>query len=94
MSEDLPFRPLFGRVLLERPKLEKVGSILIPSSATTAHTPTKGTILACGETCDESVKELVGKKVLFAKYAGDWIKAGEREFFLCQDEDILGEVYE
>lgn len=94
MSEKLPFRPLFARVLLERPKVEKVGSIIIPESIQSRHAPAKGTILAVGDTCDESVKALVNREVLFAKFAGDWIKIGEKEYFICMDEDILGETYE
>lgn len=94
MVEKLPFRPLFARVLLERAKVEKFGSIILPESAQARYVPTKGVVLDCGETCHNSVTELIGKQVFFAKYAGDWLKVGDREFFLCQDEDILGEVYE
>jgi chaperonin GroES len=85
------FTPLFARVLLERETL-KVGKIIIPESAEKRNAPTKGRVVACGPTCDESVKVLVGRTVLFGKFAGDWIKDGDKEIFIVQDEDILGVV--
>jgi chaperonin GroES len=93
-KKKLPFEPMFGRVLIDRPKVEQIGSIIIPQTAHTKYSPTKGRIIACGETCDEAIKKAVGKIVVFAKYAGDWIKIDDQEYFICQDEDILGVVHE
>jgi len=31
---------------------------------------------------------------MFAKYSGAWLKIKGEEYFMCQDEDLLGVVYE
>ena len=86
----IPFQPLFARVLLEREDKEKIGSIIIPESAKSRYSPAEGRIVAVGHTVDESIKELIGKVVMFAKFAGDWLEIDGRKYFICQDEDVLG----
>lgn len=90
-------KPLFGRVLLERKKTEKIGSILLPNSAAERHASLKCRVLALGENADPSVK--VGSWVLIGKHAGTWLDENgnpvpndEARFFIVQDEDILCEV--
>ncbi len=90
----IPFTPLFARVLLKRNKVEKVGSIILPNAATNKYNPEEGIIVAVGHTVDEVLKDLVGTKVMFAKYSGAWIKISDEEYFMCQDEDLLGVIYE
>lgn len=90
----IPFTPLFARVLLKRDKVEKVGSIILPDSATNKYNPEEGIIVAIGHTADEVLKDLIGKKVMFAKYSGAWLKIKGEEYFMCQDEDLLGVIYE
>lgn len=90
----IPFTPLFARVLLKRDKVEKVGSIILPDSAANKYNPEEGIIVAVGHTADEVLTDLVGKKVMFAKYSGAWLKIQGEEYFMCQDEDLLGVVYE
>lgn len=92
--DKLPFTPLFARVLLSREKKEKIGSIILPDQAQDRYNPEEGVVIAVGHTADEAVGALIGKKVMFAKYSGAWINIQDKEYFLCQDEDILGVVYE
>lgn len=90
MTNDIGFVPLFARVLLEREKKEiSAGGIIIPESVQQKHAPEYGRVIAVGPTCDDSVKVLVGKTVYFARFAGAWLKVNDRDFFICQDEDIL-----
>ena len=86
-----PLEPLFARVVLERESL-KSSKIIIPDAAGQRNAPNKGIVLAVGPNVDESVKGLIGKTVLFGKFAGDWIKVGDRDLYIVQDEDILGVV--
>lgn len=92
--DKIPFTPLFARVLLKRDKVEKIGSIIIPDSATNKYNPEEGIIVAVGHTVDEILNDMIGKKVMFAKYSGAWLKIKDAEYFMCQDEDILGVIYE
>lgn len=91
------FKPLFARVLLERQKAQKIGSIHLPSSASKRHAKATGKVIAVGPTADESIKP--GMTVLFGRHAGDWLdthyglsEEEEASFYICQDEDILGVV--
>lgn len=91
-----PIRPIFNRVLIKREKAFKEASkIIIPEIARKTNAPATGEILAIGSTCDDPVKELIGKKVMFSRFSGDWIAIPgvEEEYFLCSDEDILGELF-
>lgn len=100
MTENYPYplRPIFNRVLLKRDLAEEKskGGIILSTKFDTKHNaPTFAEVLEVGETCDDPVKELKGKKVMFSRFAGDWLKFPgiEEEYYLCSDEDILGEVY-
>jgi len=90
----IPFTPLFARVLLKRDKVEKIGSIIIPTTSANKYNPEEGILIAVGHTVEDAVKDLLGKKVMFAKYSGAWIKIQDEEYFMCQEEDLLGVVYE
>lgn len=88
-------RPLFARVLLERPKADKIGSIILPDQERLRHASMKCKVLAKGPTADESIR--VGATVLVGQHAGAWLNAegkpvskpDDADFFICQDEDIL-----
>jgi len=91
--------PLFARVLLERPRLKKVGSIHIPEGlAQTRNAPLKGVVIAKGPTADDSIK--VGGTYIFGQHAGAWINSegkpaadpGEEHYYICADEDLICEV--
>jgi len=89
------YRPLFGRVLIERKVEEKKGSIIIPDTIKKRHAKAEGPVIAIGDTA-QGVK--VGDRVTFGKHAGAWLdpvydeKTGEEKdgsLYICQDEDIL-----
>jgi len=90
MESQVPFQPLFARVLLEREDKEKIGNIIIPDTAKSRYCPAEGKIVAVGDTVAENIQQLVGKVVMFAKFAGDWLEIDGKKYFICQDEDILG----
>lgn len=88
--ESLGFEPIFARCLIERVVTDKIGSIYIPTDKAKQHAVTGGRLIACGANCEKKIKEIVGKNITFAKFAGDWIKIKEREVFIIQEDDILG----
>lgn len=79
------YRPIFGRVLIEREILRKVGSIIIPESEQKRQALCKGKISALGETAgwtrtwgqDGKEKMMcalkVGDVVSFGRHAGTWL---------------------
>jgi co-chaperonin GroES (HSP10) len=100
MTEKYPYplRPIFNRVLIKREVAEQKsagGIILNINKDPKINAPSIGLVLDVGERCDPPVQELKGKKVMFSRFAGDWIKIPnvEEEYYLCLDEDILGEIY-
>lgn len=88
------YRPLFGRVLIQREVKEKAGSIVIPSHIRQRHAKNEGVVVAIGPSAEGVA---VGDKVVFGKHSGTWldktysitVEAEETPYFLCQDEDIL-----
>lgn len=90
---NIPFTPLFARVLLKRERTEKIGSIIIPDTAKGKLDPEEGILVAVGHTAEPEIQELIGKKVMFAKYSGAWLKIDGEEYFMCQEEDLLGVSY-
>jgi co-chaperonin GroES (HSP10) len=95
-NKNLPFEPTFNRVLLKRDDLfeevKRKSGLIIPESASKNAAPSTGIVLSCGQTCDDPIKELVGKRVMFSRFAGDWLKFPniEEEYYICADQDILG----
>ena len=96
-SSQIPFEPLFARVLIKRDVIAKSsGGIIIPNAKSKA--PSKGVVVAVGPTCDENIK--VGQTVIFGKYAGTWLDENGSQldpddkdlssgYFVCADEDII-----
>ena len=41
-------------------------------------------------TVADKIKDMVGKTVVFAQYAGSMMKVDDEEYFICNDEDIWG----
>ena len=89
----IPFTPLFARVLLKREKVNKIGSIIIPDSSANKYNPEEGILIAAGHTVEPEIQNLLNKKVMFAKYSGAWIKIQDEEYFMCQEEDLLGVIH-
>ena len=91
-------KPLFARVLLERQKADKIGSIHIPDESQKRMAFTKCKVIAVGPTCEDDIEELVGCDVLIGRHAGDWVNADgvpgipsdeTKEYFIVQEEDLL-----
>lgn len=84
--------PLFGRVLIDRQTVTTATKtkLIIPELADKRNAPAKGRVIAKGPTADASIP--IGAMVLHGQHAGAWIKEGEREFYIVQDEDILAVV--
>lgn len=90
------YRPIFGRVLLEREVLKKVGSILLPDAEHKRQAVCKGKIVALGETAGwtkvytESGEEKVirvfkvGDIVSFGRHAGTWL---DKSYGLAKEND-------
>ena len=91
-------KPLFARVLLERPKAEKIGNIHVPKESQRRLATLRCKVIAVGDNCEDEIKELIGRDVLIGRFAGDWMNIegipglpddGTKEYFICQEEDIL-----
>ena len=96
-------KPLFARVLLERKRLNKIGSIILTGDAATRHASLKCRVIDVGPTADEGIKP--GMMVLIGRNAGTWLdadgnvvpkepKEGEIAYYIVQDEDILCAIEE
>ena len=92
--------PLFGRVLLERNRIEKINSIIIPDMAKERYASLKCRVISLGPNA-EGVEE--GQTVLIGRNAGAWLdkdgnpvpqepEPGEVAYYIVQDEDILCRV--
>lgn len=88
-------RPYLNRVVLEKEEgdvvknMKKAGLLLPDTINKGKFDPARGTVIQAGDGCEEAVKNHVGKKVLYAKYAGSGIKIDGKDYFICNDEDIL-----
>ena len=90
----MKIEPLFSYVVLERQKL-KSSSIIIPETAEKRLAPSCGVVVATGRMCEDDVKALVGKLVLFKQHAGAWVKTPDgKEFFSLEEKDLIGEITE
>jgi co-chaperonin GroES (HSP10) len=87
----MKFEPLFAYCALEREKL-KSSTIIIPSAAEKKYAKSYGILTEVGPECTDEVKALQGKRVMFKEFAGNWMKLGEDEIFVCHQEEILGAV--
>lgn len=96
----MKLKPLFDRVLLEREKAVKVGSIIIPDSAHKRHATLKCKVLSKGPAADDSIR--VGSWVIIGLHAGAWLNAEgnavpkpeDAEVYVVVDGDIICEVDE
>ncbi|MED7789522.1 co-chaperone GroES [Francisella sp. 19X1-34] len=89
-------RPLQDRVLVRRAEEEtkSAGGIILTGSA--QEKPSEGEVVAVGNgkklengtTLPMDVK--VGDKVLFGKYSGSEVKAGDETLLMMKEEDIMG----
>ena len=89
-------RPLQDRVLVRRAEEEtkSAGGIILTGSA--QEKPSEGEVVAVGNgkklengtTLPMDIK--VGDKVLFGKYSGSEVKAGDETLLMMREEDIMG----
>lgn len=90
-------QPLFARVLLERVRIKQIGAIILPDNVAERHASLKCRVLDVGPTCEQEIRDLIGREVLIGKNAGTWLsaegntvlKADEAAFFMVHEEDIL-----
>ncbi len=82
--------PLFARVVI-RPKAveEKTASGIVLPDTISKEKPGEGEAIAVGPDC-KAVKQ--GDIVVFKKYSPTEIKIDGEEFFLVDEEDILGKI--
>jgi co-chaperonin GroES (HSP10) len=81
--------PFWDYLILERQKLESK-SIIIPEDAAKAHAQPYGVVRSVGPQCDDCVKDLVGKQVVFKSHAGNWMKDPDgNDFYPLHQDDIL-----
>ena len=87
--------PLSSYVVLERESIQSKTTIIIPDMAEKRNAPSVGVVLAVGRLCEEEVKALVGKTVLFKQHAGAWVKTPDGdEFYALEESDLIGEIKE
>lgn len=95
-------RPVDERVLIkpvEEEEERKIGSIIIPDTATKER-PQIGEVIAIGDDVikeGETRKKLselikIGDKIVYAKYGGSEIKIDEEDYLLISRNDILAVI--
>lgn len=90
----MKIEPLFSYVVLEREKLKSL-SIIIPEGADKRLAPSCGVVIATGRMCEDDIKALVGKNVIFKQHAGAWVKTPDGvEYFALEESDIIGVIEE
>ena len=72
-KEQVSFKPLFARVLIQREVQEKIGNVLLPENIQKRHAKCEGVVIDKGPTADETVK--IGSRVMFGRHAGTWLDA-------------------
>ena len=96
MTTKVGFKPLGNRVVVEPQEGDEqmsAGGIYIPDTA--KEKPQEGTVVAVGPgrlTDDGNrvpMDVAVGDTVVYSKYAGTEYKAGEVEYLVLRDDDIL-----
>jgi chaperonin GroES len=93
------FTPYFDRILIKREisALERrtaASGIHLTDTTKDQYKSSEGILIKCASDCDDRIKALTGKRVLFARYSGDDIKIGNEEYVLATDTDIFGELHE
>ena len=91
-------KPLADRLVVEPIETDEVttGGVLLPETA--KEKPQKGKVLVVGPgRRDEAGKRIKmevkeGDTVLFAKYAGNEVKAGDKKYLILKESDVLAVV--
>jgi chaperonin GroES len=98
-TEAEKFTPIFDRILIKREAsaLERrtsASGLHLPDKTKDEYKSSEGILIKCADDCDDRIKKLTGKRVLFARYSGDDIKVGSEEYVLATDTDIFGELHD
>ncbi len=90
MKNNPNIQPLADMVLVEPLKADAktASGIVLPD--TSEEKPQEGLVTAVGD--DKKIKVKKGQKVIYSKYSGNEIKAGNTEYLLVKNEDILAIV--
>lgn len=93
-KEKINLKPLHDYVLIEplEEKTKTASGILLPDSS--KEKPQEGTVLAVGDGINIEGKKVtipvnVGDKVMYKKWGGNEVKAGNKELLLVKAEDII-----
>ena len=96
------FNPAYDRILIKREKsaLErkvKSAGLIMADTVGEQYKSAEGILIKCGPTADIEATDLIGKRILFAKYGGEDIviplpNGDKEEFVLATDTDIFGEL--
>jgi chaperonin GroES len=97
-GNNMKFRPLHDRILVERVESEEKtsGGIILPDTA--KEKPQQGKIIAVGSgkrTEDGKIIPLelkAGDLILFGKYSGSEVKVDGIEYLIMREDDVLGLV--
>ncbi len=94
----MALRPLHDRVIIKREEEETTtaGGIVLPGSAT--EKPQRGEVIAVGagkkldngELSPMAVK--VGDKVLFGKFSGTDVEAGDEKLLVMREDEIIAVI--
>jgi chaperonin GroES len=87
MKNTPTIQPLGENVLVEPMKSDAktASGIVLPD--TSEEKPQEGIVIAIGD--DKKIKVKKGQKVIYSKYSGSEIKAGDSEYLIVKNEDIL-----
>lgn len=96
------FNPAYDRILIKREisaierKMKSAG-LEMADQTKDSYKSAEGFLIKCGPTCDVEATNLIGKRILFAKYGGEDIvipmpDGSKEEFVLATDTDIFGEL--
>jgi chaperonin GroES len=91
------FTPCFDRILLKREdsalsKKTTNAGLLLPEQIKDRYKSSEGVLVKIGDECRDSVKAMLGKKVLFAKYSGEDLQLNGEDYVLATEGDIFGEL--
>ena len=93
------FTPIFDRVLIKRElsALERrvvAAGLHLGDQTKDSYKSSEGIIIKCAQDCDDRIKAMTGKRVLFAKFSGSDITIEGVEYVLTTDVDIFGELHD
>ena len=80
--------PLWSYCIVEREEL-KSSSIYIDPKIAQRNASTDGILIYAGAGCEPFVKALMGRKVYFKNFAGDWKKINGKDAYFIEETDII-----